>query len=112
MILYNVTVSVEDGVADEWLEWMRAHHLPEVMATGYFVSHRLSRMIQPAPEPGTTTFAVQYYCTSQEKLTHYLERCAPRLREEHNRRYGHRAQAFRTVLEILHPDTEDGGAVN
>jgi len=36
MIIYNVTVSVDNEVHEMWLAWMRNTHLPEVMATGYF----------------------------------------------------------------------------
>ncbi|MEO8448027.1 MAG: DUF4286 family protein, partial [bacterium] len=28
MILYNVTVNVDDSVHDEWLEWMKTIHIP------------------------------------------------------------------------------------
>jgi len=104
MILYNVTVMVEADVASDWLEWMRMHHIPEVMNSGYFVSHRLCKLLQPEPEENSVTYAVQYFCTSQDKLTEYLVKVAPALRDQHNRRYGHKAQAFRTVLEIISDD--------
>ena len=41
MLLYNVTVIIEDAAAEEWLQWMQEIHIPEVMATGKFVSNRL-----------------------------------------------------------------------
>lgn len=104
MILYNVTVMVDAEVAADWLEWMREHHIPEVMGSGYFVSHRLCRLLQPEPEQNTVTFAVQYFCTSGDKLTEYIVQVAPALRDKHSNRYGNKAQAFRTVLEILSDD--------
>ena len=36
MYIYNVTVSIEKSLADEWLTWMKTIHIPEVLATGYF----------------------------------------------------------------------------
>ena len=30
MYTYNVTVSVDASVHEEWLEWMRSTHMPEV----------------------------------------------------------------------------------
>ena len=36
MILYNVTVKILPEVAEEWEKWMKAEHIPEVMATGLF----------------------------------------------------------------------------
>lgn len=104
MILYNVTVIIEAEVASDWVEWMRMHHIPEVMNSGYFVSHRLCKLLQPEPEDNAVTYAVQYFCTSQDKLTEYIVKVAPALRDQHNHRYGHKAQAFRTVLEIISDD--------
>jgi hypothetical protein len=75
------------------------------MATGFFVSHRICRLMEPTPEPGTETYAVQYFCTDRSHLQTYLEEHAPALRQEHHHRFGDRAQAFRTVLEILGPAT-------
>jgi len=36
MIMYNVTVMVEEDLATAWLDWMNQTHIPEVMATGFF----------------------------------------------------------------------------
>jgi len=30
MILYNVTVSIDPEIAEEWLTWMREVHIPDV----------------------------------------------------------------------------------
>jgi len=49
------------------------------------------------------TYAVQYFCTDRDQLQTYLEDHAPALRQDHHHRFGDRAQAFRTVLEILGP---------
>ncbi|MFZ9969320.1 MAG: DUF4286 family protein [Bacteroidia bacterium] len=103
MIMYNVTVMVEEGIATTWLGWMNQHHIPDVMATGFFVSHRVCRLMEPAPEPGTTTYAIQYYCTDRKQLQAYLDQKAPALRQAHHEMFGERAQSFRTVLEILDP---------
>lgn len=104
MILYNVTIMVDSVASGDWLDWMRTQHIPDVMSTGYFVSHRLCRLLQPEPEQDTVTFAVQYYCSSIDKLNEYLVEAAPALRDKHTQRYGNKAQAFRTVLEILSDD--------
>ncbi|RZL04920.1 MAG: DUF4286 family protein, partial [Hymenobacter sp.] len=31
MILYNVTTSLEPSIADEWVAYMREHHMAEVV---------------------------------------------------------------------------------
>lgn len=99
MIIYNVTVSVDHEIADDWLNWMRSKHIPDVMATGMFIENRLLRVL--TGENSGSTFAVQYTCESHERLENYQTEFAPALQKEHLQRYGDKAVAFRTVLEIL-----------
>ena len=37
MLIYNVTINIEESVEKEWLAWMQQVHIPEVIATGKFV---------------------------------------------------------------------------
>ncbi|MGQ3086877.1 DUF4286 family protein, partial [Flavobacterium sp.] len=30
MIIYNVTINIDDSVHDKWLTWMMEKHIPEV----------------------------------------------------------------------------------
>lgn len=99
MIIYNVTVSVDHEIADDWLNWMRSKHIPDVMATGMFIENRLLRVV--TGENSGSTFAVQYTCKSHERLENYQTEFAPALQKDHLQRYGDKAVAFRTVLEIL-----------
>ena len=34
MIIYNLTINLEDSIHDDWLEWMKKNHMPDVMRTG------------------------------------------------------------------------------
>ena len=36
MIIYNVTVNVDEDVLSQWLRWMSENHIPDVMKTGLF----------------------------------------------------------------------------
>ncbi len=102
MLLYNVTVSVDQRMADEWLSWMKNEHIPEVMATGMFAMHRICKLVQPAPQPDEgITYAIQYYCDSQEQLNRYFAEYAPGLQKAHTLKFGQHTAAFRTVLEIV-----------
>ncbi|PKL76889.1 MAG: DUF4286 domain-containing protein [Candidatus Melainabacteria bacterium HGW-Melainabacteria-1] len=101
MIIYSVTVSVEQLVATEWLEWMQHEHLPEVMQTGCFEKYQLHRLVEPIFEPDTVTFNVLYYANSAEQLEAYRNDHSPRLRHHAYLRYGEQATAVRSVLEVL-----------
>lgn len=99
MILYNVTVSIDASVEEDWLAWMKATHIPDVMATGCFIESRISRV--HGEEAGGLTYAISYVAPSQDKYDHYQKEYAPKLQQEHANRYSGRFAAFRTLLTIL-----------
>ncbi|MBL4861710.1 MAG: DUF4286 family protein [Crocinitomicaceae bacterium] len=99
MILYNVTVSIDEGIHEEWLEWMKTKHIPDVMNTGCFIESRISRV--HGEEEGGLTFAISYVSPSQEKLDEYQEKHAPALQREHAEKYNGQFAAFRTLLTVL-----------
>lgn len=99
MIIYSVTVSIDSTIEDNWLAWMRTKHIPDVMDTGFFEDAHLQRLVDPIPEPGLSTFNVQYSCTSMEVYEEYQKIAAPALQEEHTARYKDRFVAFRTILK-------------
>jgi hypothetical protein len=99
MILYNVTVSIDQSVHQEWLQWMRETHIPEVLATGCFLESRLSRI--QGEEEGGVTFSVMYLAPSQEKYDEYQQVFAPKLQADHTKRYIGKFAAFRTVLNVV-----------
>ncbi len=100
MIIYNVTVSVDADIADEWLDWMRTTHIPDVMATGLFLDHRLCRVLNVEDEG--RTFAIQYTLADMATYDRYATEHAPRLQNETRKRYEGRFVAFRTLLEVIH----------
>ena len=99
MILYNVTTSIEPAVADEWLNYMRATHIPEVMDTGFFIKSQLLRLLNE--EEGGITYAAQYYCISLEQLEEYQAICAPALRADMEKHFAGKYVSFRTLLEVV-----------
>lgn len=98
MIVYNVTCSVDRSVAEEWISWMKDKHIPELIKTGLFSSYKILKVLSH-DDPGTLSFAVQYYSKSVEDVNEYLETHASRLRNEVQQRYGDRVVAYRTLLE-------------
>jgi hypothetical protein len=99
MIIYNVTVNIDADVHDEWLEWMRTKHIPDVMSTECFVESRISRI--HGEEEGGMSYAIQYIALSQDKLDVYQQLFAPKLQHEHSSKYQGKFGAFRTVLTLV-----------
>ena len=100
MILYNVTVNIEDSAHSEWLEWMKTSHIPDVMRTGMFIDYRMLRLLGDEGSGGHT-YSVQYTLESMEKFQQYEDIYAPTFRGEFNNRYKDKFVAFRTLLETV-----------
>jgi hypothetical protein len=99
MIIYNVTVKISNEKHDDWLNWMKETHIPEVLATGKFSHHVFSKVMIEDDEG--TNYSIQYYCESLAVLDDYQENEAPKLQAAHNDRYKEHFVAFRTLLETV-----------
>jgi hypothetical protein len=99
MIIYSVTITLDQSVESEWHSWMQEVHIPDVMATGYFRASHLQRLLEPQPDPGLATFNVQYECESMEHYQRYQKEAAPALQADHTERFKDRFVAFRTILQ-------------
>jgi hypothetical protein len=101
MIIYNVTVNVENDIVKEWVHWMRTQHIPEVLSTGLFLGHKFLRLLNEEENNTGTTFAIQYQASTLDHLQSYLDNHAQRLQEAHTAKYRGKFVAFRTFLEAI-----------
>ena len=85
MILYNITYNIENDIEVDWLGWMKIVHIPKIMATGYFSSVKLYKLLNISDEG--RTFSLQFMSDSLEKVQVFLEQTAPLIAEEHNKTY-------------------------
>ena len=99
MIIYSVTVNIENDVNDEWLAWMKSKHIPDVMATEIFTEYKMLRVITRDPEEQGVSYNIQYTCPSMADLHQYQIKHAPGLQKEHQDKYEGKFAAFRTLLE-------------
>lgn len=100
MVIYNVTIKVDNEVADAWVEWMKSEHMSDLLGTGLFTDCRLCRLLDQDDTDGRT-YAAQYYCNSINEYNTYIAEYAETMREQGNRRFGGKFVAFRTVMEII-----------
>jgi len=101
MLLYNVTLILDDAAAEEWLQWMQEIHIPEVMATGMFVSNRLLKVVD-SPNEGVT-YCAQYVAENMANYDQYQSAFAPALQEKLNEKFKNRFVAYRTLMEFVPP---------
>ncbi|PCH91345.1 MAG: hypothetical protein COB85_09215 [Bacteroidetes bacterium] len=99
MIIYSVTISIENDIAQDWLKWMKEVHIPDVMRTGKFVKQNIFKLISVAEEQNT--YNIQYTCETIEDYNDYEKNFAPKLQEEHKARFKDKFVAIRTLLESI-----------
>ena len=99
MIIYNVTVNIDETIHKEWLVWIK-EHIPQVLATGKFRDAKLTRVLVE-DDFGGITYAVQYRAFSRESLDAYYKEDAERLRNDSLKAFGDKTVSFRTELEII-----------
>ncbi len=100
MIIYNVTVSINHDVHDEWVKWMKDVHIQDVMATGFFLEYRFARVLL-VDEADGVSYSIQYLCKNMADLQVYHGSHAPKLQADVNKKYEGKFAAFRTVLETV-----------
>ena len=100
MYIYNVTTNIEEAVHEQWLQWMRKEHIPEVLATGKFLSAKLTQVIVEE-EMGGITYSVQFTTVDKETLNKYYTDDADRLRNEAQKRFPNKFVSFRTELKVI-----------
>jgi len=99
MIIYNVTINIDESIHQEWLNWIKAH-IPQVLATGKFTEAKLTKVLVEE-DLGGVTYSVQYRAKSREALDAYYTDDAPKLRTEGLSKFADKMLAFRTELEIV-----------
>jgi len=99
MIIYNVTINVNESVHDEWLIWMQQEHIPQMLDTGKFMNALMTKVLVQEPMGGIT-YSVQYKAENKEILERYYKEDAEKLRAQ-SKKYKGQVVAFRTELEVI-----------
>ncbi|NUS39421.1 MAG: DUF4286 family protein [Lysobacter sp.] len=97
MLLYDVELAVDAGVAEAFRAWLPGH-VAELLALPGFVSAEVLAVQEPAPPAGEVALCVRYRLRDQAALDAYLRDHAPRLRGDGQARFGGRFRASRRVL--------------
>ncbi len=99
MIIYNVTINIEDDAATAWLTWMKETHIPDVMSTGLILDYNFSKLLSRQEDETGETYVIQYLCESMAHYEKYQSEFAPALQAETQKCFGGKFVAFRTLME-------------
>ncbi|MDF0707780.1 DUF4286 family protein [Flagellimonas okinawensis] len=100
MLIYNVTINIDESVHDQWLDWMKDKHLPDMLATGKFSHAKMVRVLVEE-DLGGVTYSVQYTTQDRSTLDAYYKEDAERLRGDAQKMFPNKFVAFRTELEVI-----------
>lgn len=100
MFIYNVTTNIDTSSQIDWVQWMQTKHIPEVLATGKFLSAKMTKVLVEE-DMGGVTYSVQYTVKNKAILDRYYQEDAPRLRKDAQKLFAGKAISFRTELEVL-----------
>lgn len=99
-IIYNVTIKVDGSIADAWLQWLLNDHIPDIMSTGCFSSHKVVQLLEVDDSEGPT-FAIQYNADSKADYNRYIQMHATEMRQRSLDKWGARFIAFRSVMQVI-----------
>ena len=99
MIIYNVTINVQEDIHDEWVKWMKEEHIPDMLDTGKFTKALMTKVLVQEPMGGIT-YSVQYTTENKKMLERYYEENADDLRTR-SKIFEGKFVAFRTELEVI-----------
>ncbi len=100
MIVYNITMKVDNSIAAPWLQWLRQEHAPEVVATGCFWKYQVLHLLELDDTEGPT-YAVQYYAHTADDYQTYLAQHATALQKKASQRWGDRLVSFSTHMRVV-----------
>lgn len=100
MILYNVTVKMEQSIASTWLQWLLKHHIADVMKTKCFFDYKVVRLLDVDDSEGPT-YAIQYFAESKADYNRYMELHAAKIEKISFEKWGGELISFKTVMEVV-----------
>jgi hypothetical protein len=95
-----MTVGIDREIEQEWIEWIRAHHIIDVLKTGLFADVKMYKVLHDEGEE-TVSYSIQYFAKSINDVNQYLQNFAPAIIEQHRKQFQNRHVAFQTLLEEM-----------
>lgn len=100
MILYNVTVKVDNDIHEAWLNWLKKEHIADVLGTKKFIEAKVYKILVDDETDGIT-YSIQYFAASMEDYFDYIHLHANEMRKKGNALWEGKFVAFRTVLKEI-----------
>ncbi len=100
ILIYNVTIKVHISIKEDWLQWIKEEHIPEVIETGCF-THAIILKLLEVDETEGPTYAIQYHAESKSLYNNYIEKFAGSMRQKSFDKWGDKFIAFRSIMQVV-----------
>lgn len=101
MFIHNITVNVDYGIQQDWLNYMKDTYLKQAQANPYILSVRLLK-VHAEEEMGGATYSIQLEAATQEDLEGYSKDFENQVHGHMERMFRGKFVAFRTMLESVY----------
>lgn len=93
MVVYEVTVTVDEKLIADYERYMTEQHIPDVLATGYFYFAEMTR--------SGNRYRVSYYTKRREMLDAYLASDTERLRADFAEHFPTGVEVTREIWDVI-----------
>ena len=100
MIVYNVTTKVAPAIQQDWLQWIKEEHIPDIINTGCFTHTTILQLLETDDSEGPT-YAVQYFAESKSLHNIYVEKFAAQMRQKAFDKWGDKFIAYRSLMQVI-----------
>jgi hypothetical protein len=100
MIIYNVTIKIQNTIHQQWLIWLKDEHIPEILNTGCFTQSNVLQLLETDDSEGPT-YAVQFHAESKAQYNRYLELFSGELRKKSYEKWGDQFIAFSSLMQVV-----------
>jgi len=96
MIIYSIHIKIPKNIIQNWENWMKKTHIPDVMKTGMFLNFKFNKS-KKTREQGAL-YVIQYTSSNISNYLSYKTGFAPQLQNQHNNKFKNQFSAKRELF--------------
>jgi hypothetical protein len=101
MILYNITINVEESIHSQWMNWMKTEFIKEMLASNLFTEYKIMRLLNEVEGQTGMTYSFQFFLNSLSDLNKFQDSYQDAIDKKLYTLYKNQFVEFRSVLEKI-----------
>jgi Domain of unknown function (DUF4286) len=100
MIVYNLTIQVDNSIHAAWLQWHKDEFIHAIMSSGQFTEYKFFRLLDQDEQEGPT-YITQFFTPSAAAYKKFNEEFAYLLQRKAFEKWGNHFVSFNTAMEVV-----------